>query len=323
MTTIISERHFFKFYISILLFALFWGLLSLATGVLSDQGTTLFGRIMMIAMSAGLAFMVFYTIFRYYKNAPRIVVNDNSIAFNSKVYYWRDLEKIEMTGKRPFKFMGERKEGVVLKFKGEKERYIFDDMYENTAQIKSFIQQVIIDKKPFDIISKSEIVFSAIANEIPKYYKGLQFFCYEGAIIWFFILGFLYVLILSINTLNFEFSGALFVLTMPIVIILSFRMYYFGLSENYLVVRNHDFFWVKKFHQISNIKEVVFEQRHNMPVSLRVINNDFTSKLYPATTLGSKKWLALKADLESKGVKVRNECVYYEPFKFKFKFFND
>lgn len=29
----------------------------------------------------------------------------------------------------------------------------------------------------------------------------------------------------------------------------------------------------------------------------------------------------LKEDLEKKGIKVRNECVHYEPFEFKF--FND
>jgi len=72
---------------------------------------------------------------------------------------------------------------------------------------------------------------------------------------------------------------------------------------------------------MTDIKEVVFEQRSKLPVTLRIINNDFTSKTYPATTLWSKTWLQLKADLESKGIKVRNECVYYEPFEFKF--FND
>jgi hypothetical protein len=70
-------------------------------------------------------------------------------------------------------------------------------------------------------------------------------------------------------------------------------------------------------YRLSDIREVVFELPYKMPVSLRIITNDFESKLYPAATLWSKKWIELKDELEKKNIKVRNEGVYYEPFEFK------
>ena len=130
MTEITSIRNLWKFYLTIFAWVSFCLLMALFLGGLAEQGPSQGGGIAMIVMSAGMLCLALFIVIRYYKNAPGIVVNDKSISFNKKVYYWRDLEKIEMTGKRSFKFMGEKKEGALLKFKGQKEQHIFDDMYE-------------------------------------------------------------------------------------------------------------------------------------------------------------------------------------------------
>lgn len=65
----------------------------------------------------------------------------------------------------------------------------------------------------------------------------------------------------------------------------------------------------KKAFRLNEIKEIVFETRHNMPNCLRIITNDFKTKLYPAGTLRDRTWLALKERLESHDISVRNECV--------------
>jgi len=354
MTTIISQRHFYKFYLAIILFDIFWGLMALATGALFDQGSTLFGKIIMVIISAGLGFMVLYTIFRYYKNAPHIVVNDNSISLNSKVYYWRDLEKVEMTGKWSFKFMAERKEGMLLKFKGEQERYIFDDMYENSAQIKSFIETVTSEKTALSDISIANDVIETHAittirtNEVKpasysdpsankvalaeeeqasesiKWFKGGPLYSFDG-IVW------IGLILIFLSTSIWDFSRQHNVSTIVMMSFLSFLIFfftcyrwnYFGISHNTLIIKNYNLFWLMYEYNLTDIKEIIFEDTGGRASVTRmtIIMKNFSTKKYPAATLRSKKWMQLKAELESKGIKVRNECVYYEPFKFKF--FND
>ena len=85
-------------------------------------------------------------------------------------------------------------------------------------------------------------------------------------------------------------------------------MNYFELSDTFLLVRNHNLIWRKRFYRLSDIKEIVFEQPEKMPVCLRIVTNDFESKQYPAGTLWNKDWRALKKILTEKNIPVRNEA---------------
>lgn len=89
----------------------------------------------------------------------------------------------------------------------------------------------------------------------------------------------------------------------------SYIMYYFKVSNNFFLIRNHNFFWVKKAYRISDIKEIVYETPGNLPNCLRIIIKDYRDKLYPAGTLRDNDWLNLKTTLESHKIKVRNECI--------------
>lgn len=86
-------------------------------------------------------------------------------------------------------------------------------------------------------------------------------------------------------------------------------MHYFGVSEHYLIIRNHTLPWINRCFYLPNVKEVVFEQEGKRPYILRVITQDFKSKLYPAGTLRNTHWLNLKCELEKNNIPVRNECV--------------
>lgn len=243
----------------------------------------------LLGLFALILFGAFYTLKIYINNAPSITATNNFIVFNNSKHFWTDLEQIEMTGKRPFKFMGEQKEGVLLKFKGQDEQYIFDDMYENAPQIKSFIQNLAIDNNPINQIPLKETTSENPIDENIIYYKGSQFLCIEGIGLWLFVLLPLclsvYNLINSSSPLQWM-TVILFELFLSIIF--SRRMYYFGLSGSQLIIRNHNFFWSKKICYLSDIKEIVFEQRYKMPVTLRVIYNDFTSQTYSAATIWSK-----------------------------------
>jgi len=321
--TINSQRSFRHFFLSIFFFDLFFLTLAFFVWAIRDQAVSTTGYYSMLLIVLILILGAIYVPYRYYKNAPNISINEESISFNKEKLNWTDLEEIEMTGKRPFKFMWERREGLMLKFKGITERYIFDDLYENTPAIKTFIQTITLGQQ---LPNSTNSVFSgdqSIESGKFVYYKSYQLFCIEGIALWLFCGGAFYAALRSIveqGNKQMFWPPTLFILIfLPF---LSTRMYYFGLSDKYLLVKNHNFFWIKKRYDLAGVKEVVFEQRNRMPVTLRIINNDFTSQAFPAATLWSKKWMQLKQDLENKNIKVRNECgVSYEPFEFKL--FND
>ena len=52
-----------------------------------------------------LFFMAFYTIIRYLKNAPKVVVDNRKILINYQAFYWTEVAQIDLTGKRPFKYL--------------------------------------------------------------------------------------------------------------------------------------------------------------------------------------------------------------------------
>ncbi|WP_295673264.1 hypothetical protein [uncultured Mucilaginibacter sp.] len=276
------------------------------------------GEIFMIVIGVVLALMPFYVVYRFYQNAPTIRVNSNSISFNDTApCFWADLEKFEMTGKRPFKFMlSDPKEGVLLKFKGQKEKYILDDMYENTPEIKKLIGSIVENTLSSKVPANSADLGVLDDNSF-TYYKGYQLLCFEGIFRWLFFMFMAFFIISVIWSGLMAFAIGLLILGVFFYAMMGFRLYYFGVSPEHLVIRLHNIFWYRKFYPLADIREVVFETHYKMPVCLRVITNDFESKMYPAGSIWSKKWLQLKEDFEKKNIKVRNECVTYEPFEFK------
>ncbi len=314
MTTIISKRHIFKFYFSIILGTLFF--VALATGLLFIYNNSADKRQIKtqdkLLPIFGIACYVFagYSFYRYIKNAPKIKLDKDFITFNDQTYSITDIKKVTLTGKRPFKYaINFPMEAATLTFNDNEIKYIFDDMYSNSWEIKSFLKQVVIDKKDFIKAINSTIDKDSIASDFYETFKGNQFTSLRGISLWGLI-GILVYLVIN-NKRPVQIAGVLFVLTFSLFwgLAFSYQMHYFQISHNYFLIRNHNFFWKKKAFKIDDIKEIVFETQGKMPNCLRIITKDFRNKLYPAGTLNDKKWLALKNKLESYKIKVRNECI--------------
>ena len=94
-------------------------------------------------------------------------------------------------------------------------------------------------------------------------------------------------------------------------------MNYFSLTEDFLIIRKHNLFWIVIIYRLSEIKEIVFERQEPQPNCIRVITIDFRNKIYSATAIRKQTWLEMKKRLEEKGVKVRDEVYYYEERKKK------
>jgi hypothetical protein len=128
--------------------------------------------------SVGVFLLAFYTVYRYYKNAPKIRVDNSNISFNDKRFALSDLEHVELTGKRNFPYLFSfPMEATTLQFKGGETKYIFDDMYENSWQLKSFLKETIIDKTNFSVALVHHIDKSELDSEYYDTFRGNQFIC--------------------------------------------------------------------------------------------------------------------------------------------------
>ncbi|MFD2918604.1 hypothetical protein ACFS6H_02710 [Terrimonas rubra] len=311
MTTIISKRHIVKFYFSIIAATLFF--LAIATLLLLvyynqlDKGTLKIPENLMPLFSLACYAFAGYSLYRYAKNAPTITVDNDFIKFNDQVYSLNDIKDLKLTGKRPFKYLiAFPMEAATLTFKNGETKYIFDEMYSNSWEIKSFLKQVVIDKKNFVELAVSPTDTSSLSYEYFETYKGAVFTSLRGLSLWGFIGYLTYMLVSSKRTGS---AGLAFIISIFWFLVHYRLMHYFQVSDRFFVVRNHNFFWTKKAYHITDIKEIVFETQGKMPNCLRVITKDFRNKLYPAGTLRDNTWLALKEKLETYKIRVRNECI--------------
>lgn len=314
MTTITTQRHLLKFYLSITLGTLFFLILGLVLIFVFfkslNEGEIKFKMYFLPFLGLGTIFFAFYTVYKYFKNAPEIRIDNLKIEFNEQPYYWTDLKSIELTGKRNFPYLlYYEMEATQLIFENGQEKLIFDDMYSNTWQIKTYLQEVIINKQSEADFRLQKIESQDIAYEHFEIFKGNQFTSFRGITLWIPIVFFVYMLFSSDRTVQisslliFGFFGTFW------FSLHSYLMHYFEISDKFFVVKNHNFIWTTKIYALKNIKEIVFETQGKAPNCLRVITKDFKTKLYPAGTLRDKTWHDLQDRLESCKIKVRNECV--------------
>jgi hypothetical protein len=315
MKIVISKRHLFKFYFTIIFVTiLYLGLAStliffykkqIEIGYLSPKDK------LMPLFSIAIYILAVYSLYSYIKNAPKITLDKKFINFNNQTFLVSDIEKIELTGKGNFKcVLNIPMEAMTLKFNNGEIKYIFDDMYSNSWEIKSYIKQLVIDKEDFFDTNKKTIDLSWLNNDNFITYKGSVITSMRGISLWGIISFFTFLLLNNHKTISVWPSLGYLCFSLFWLLLHSYIMNYFEISDNLFVVRNHNFFWSKKAYRITDIKEIVFESPVEMPNCLRVITKDFKNKLYPAGTLRDKTWLALKDKLETYKIKVRNECIF-------------
>ena len=311
---IVSKRHFFKFYFALVFSTLFFIALIIIliyTYIkrINDNASKNFDFLMPI-FAIFILLLAIYNIYRCIKNAPNIKMDKDFISFNNEIFSTEDIGKVILSGKHDFNndfFILTEIEGASIKFKNGIKKIIFDDMYSNTWEMKSFLKQVIIDKKVYDPLQFSFSKVENYGNENFENFKGNQFLTFRGFSFWVIIIFLIYAAfdftkMHIVNSIYITLGGALVWFLLHI-----YFLHYFQVSNNYLVIRNHIQFWKKVPYLLSDIKEVVFETQPKMPNCLRVITKDFKTKLYPAGTLSNKTWDALQQKFREHKIKVRIE----------------
>ena len=314
MTIIETKRHPLKFYMLLTFLSIFllgMGTLLCYTGLTKDFSKTT-GKSNIPLIVAGVLFCSFaiWTIYVYFKNSPKVVITKTEIKIGHKRFPISFIKDVALTGKLPFKLIiPYPMEGTALLLNDDTEIFLYDDMYSNSHEIKSFLESEILKKgnqnKP---ILKTK--FKKQDLDHSEIFKGNQFFSFRGIMLWGMIIFSGFIILLKNNIISITFLINFAVISTIWILINSWFMHYFMLTKNHLVIKNHNYLWVEKAFQLSNIKEIVFEAKHKQPNTMRIITNDFKNKIYPAGTLRDKTWFELKRKLEQRNIIVRNECIY-------------
>ncbi len=318
MNPVTLRRHPLKFYFVIFFMAIFCcslGGLILWVGVRSgERGES--GYLTMVAFALVFILLGIFTVFKYFSNTPVVRADQYQVTFNdTEAYQWQDLSSVELSGKQPFKYLLTfQMEGMILRFRSGNEKYLYDDLYANTGEMKSFIQQVVVDKQAAFTYHKENANTGELPAETFVSFKGNQFTSLRGLTIWGMYAVIAIMLISrphyfdNINIPKFVLVFGAFCVAW--FFFLSLLLNYFLVSEHYLVVKNHNLFWKNRIYKLSDIREVTIETQGKMPNSFRIITKDFDSKVFPAGTLRDKHWRILKEKLERKGIRVRNDSPF-------------
>ena len=300
---ITSKRHLYKFYLTLLLVNILFigmGTIFLSASIRDNNNIGYYIFFIIVAIAIFMNFV-------FIKNSPKIVLVTKGLHFKNNFYSWDNLSSTELTGKSNL-FLTPT-ECATITFKDLKSIRIFDDLYSNSAEMKCFIQEIVIDKKDTFKIPNRNINLNNIDNEFFIPYKGNPIFSFRGILMWGLILATILLPLFSKKTINIK--GLLFLIPLCVFwfILNSWMMHYFEISKNFFIVKNHYYFWKKDIYSISDIKEIVFESQPKQANKLRIITKDFKTKFYLSGSLTDKNWLEMKKELENKNIIVRNECI--------------
>ncbi|MEZ0004887.1 hypothetical protein ABH942_000230 [Flavobacterium sp. 28YEA47A] len=297
---IVSKRHPYKFYFTLLLLNLGFLFFSIFFFISEEVNAHAFGFIFI-----GMALVCNYI---FFKNSPKIIVNEKGIQIGKKQYDWSDSLEIEITGKG-IGFLHFYYEATKILFKNQDVVCIYDVYYANSPEIKSFINQVVINKSETFQFKKIRLEKKNLSFENLKTFKGHPVFSFTGIMMWGLILFVIFVP--SKNPKSQELVPILVVCAFCLFWLLlnSWMTHYFQISNKYFIVKNHYFFWIKKVYLLEDIREIVYDQQIRQPNALRIITKDFDNSRFLAGTLRDKHWLEMRAVLRNKKIKVRNECI--------------
>ncbi|WP_176454323.1 hypothetical protein [Siphonobacter sp. BAB-5385] len=271
-----------------------YGLRKTTTG---EQAFMIFGVVFIISF--------FYGAWSFWEQAPRIVLDTEKLIYNgTEVFYWKDLERLELTGKHHSKLLWATGEGVQMLFKGNVKRVFFDHMYQNSWLMKLFLEQIVLQQQ--ERISLPRVTVLEYSTNKAAYYRGSVW----RAMLFYMFLVINVSLALSLqNPVNREPSLMLGYVT---IIFFFWRMaahclYYVGISETELVIRNRLWPGYQKVFLLEELREVAYEHKGKGLHAIKVIRKDFKTHSFIADGLSKREWLNLRDKLRAQGMRVRNE----------------
>lgn len=310
MTTISTQRHLYRFYIILTItcaFFLFYG----STILLSTNNELVGRNWIRFLFGLGLITYGLYQAFTYFKKKPSVTIKNDTITFgDSESFLIKDITDITFSTKIPFnKTYRNELEGMIIQFENGTEKVLYDDLYENLWEIKSFLYQVVEQNQTYQAFEVNQHESIDLTSIETKVFDGNKFTSYREIILGIFLAYFAYSIYSMTN--NPYSPTIIYILLFLItgIIYFSWKMNYIIIANDYLVIKNRTIWFWQNIYVLKDIKEIVFETAGKNPNAIRIITKDFKSTSHKASTLSDTTWLQLEEQLNIKGIEVRNEII--------------
>lgn len=275
-----------------------------------------------IPVSIFLLSFSLYSIYYFTVTYPKVILTNGGIKFKTiykTIFFdWQQIKEINLTGKQSmqFLFVSMPMEATSIIFNDGSKKIIWADNYRNTAHLRialNTVKKQLNSKQPVSIEqSKSK----KVAYKTEAYFLSYKEFSGDlltsmNGIIFIGWLLFILFMIFSKPTVFLSNMGALLSISFATVVVcgmMTYQLHYFVITDTQVIVKNHLWVWMNKVYQLDEIIEVTIETPHKRSTSLRVIDKDFNSKLFPAGSLRDKTWKDLMNELIDRNIPVRNEA---------------
>ncbi|PMD95920.1 hypothetical protein BWI97_13720 [Siphonobacter sp. BAB-5405] len=309
LLTVQSKRHWLYFWgnlVAMVLFCLGAGI-AFSYSFFSHYGLqkTNTGEQFSMLFGIGLIITSFYGSWSFWEQAPRIVLDTEKLIYNgTEVFYWKDMERLELTGKHHSKLLWATGEGVQMLFKGNVKRVFFDHMYQNSWLMKLFLEQIVLQGQARITLPQVTVLEYSTSKAI--YYQGSV---WQAMPFYFFLFINVMFFVPLLNPINRE---PMYFLSCGFIAILLWRvvtssLHYIGLSETELIIKNRLWPGYQKVFLLEELREVAYESKGKGFPALKVIRKDFKTHSFIADGLSNREWLALRDRLRAKDLRVRNE----------------
>jgi hypothetical protein len=286
-----------------------------------DDGKSFFKTT--LPVSAFLFSFSLYSIYYFIVFYPQIILTNNGITFKNilktNFYDWSQIKDIKLTGKHPMRFLylSMPMEATVINFNDGTKKVVWADNYRNTAIIRTALNTVKQQLNLKQVVNLDRLKINSKRNYRAeaaflsyKEFRGDLITSINGIIIFGWLL-FILLMVASKPQVFLSNMGALLSISFATVVIcgmMIYQLHYFVITDTQVIVKNHIWVWTNKVYDLDKIVEVAVETPHKRSTSLRVIDKDFNSKLYPAGTLRDGTWKELTTELVDRQIIVRNEA---------------
>ena len=262
----------------------------------------------MLFVAILFTFFSFFAVLMYLKDIPVITVSDTGLFFHyiagsDKWIGWEDVKEIKPIDVSATGIGGD---GSTIRLADGSSLFISAANYSNMQSIRQSLQDRISKQKAGVADPILPVTRPAILVDTLVVYAGNPWLSVNTITFFLSSIPVITALILSGS------EGYIFLsITVVAFLYYGWRMFYFQLSGDSIIIRNHYWVWYRKNYLIEDINTCILEPKTKGTSSaLRIICRDFSSKSYKAGSLREKHWQALLDEIKLLKIKTIIEIRY-------------
>jgi len=231
-----------------------------------------------------------------------------------RTIFKNDITSIDLAGRESIGLLSANRptSAIVIRWGRSDKIVLADGFYRNMPEIKQALHEHFLSSSataavfPEDVTGAGPVPEGAEATAVT--------FAGQPLLNIHTILFLVYLIMIAIalgpvrsNAGSAVYAIILVLVFLPMYVMVGARLYYFKVSGEYLIIKNHFFPWYTKGYKLKDVSAIVVEISVRRVIGLRVNTHGFFSKRYPAGSLRRDGWKGLQQVLEDRGIPVKNE----------------